>query len=163
MNKPKKKYTLEELKEAVANSFSVAGVLKSLGLIVAGGNYKTIKEKIAKYKIDTSHFTGMGWRKGKKIPGERIPLSKILVNGSTYRTSLIRPRLIKEGLKEHKCEICGNTTWQGKEIPLELHHINGVNTDNRIENLQLLCPNCHALTDTFRGKNIKKSGPSLTD
>ena len=68
----------------------------------------------------------MGWRKGKKIPGEKSPLSKILVNGSTYRTSLIRPRLIKEGLKEHKCEICGNTTWQGKEIPLELHHINGV-------------------------------------
>ena len=117
-----------------------------------------IKEKIAKHKLDTSHFTGMGWRKGKKIPGEKIPLSKILVNGSTYRTSLIRPRLIKEGLKEHKCEICGNTTWQGKEIPLELHHINGVNTDNRIENLQLLCPNCHPLTDTFRGKNIKKSG-----
>lgn len=163
MNKLKKKYTLEELKEAVANSFSIAGVLKSLGLIVAGGNYKTIKEKIAKYKLDTSHFTGMGWNKGKKIPGEKIPLSKILVNGSTYRTSLIRPRLIKEGLKEHKCEICGNTTWQGKEIPLELHHINGINTDNRIENLQLLCPNCHALTDTFRGKNIKKSGPSLTN
>ena len=147
----------------MANSFSVAGVLKSLGLIVAGGNYKTIKEKIAKHKLDTSHFTGMGWRKGKKIPGEKIPLSKILVNGSTYRTSLIRPRLIKEGLKEHKCEICGNTTWQGKEIPLELHHINGINTDNRIENLQLLCPNCHALTNTFRGKNIKKSGPSLTN
>lgn len=163
MNKPKKKYTLEELKEAVANSLSIAGVLKSLGLIVAGGNYKTIKEKIAKHKLDTSHFTGMGWRKGKKIPGEKIPLSKILVNGSTYRTSLIRPRLIKEGYKEHKCEICGNTTWQGKEIPLELHHINGINTDNRIENLQLLCPNCHALTDTFRGKNIKKSGPSLTN
>ena len=163
MNKPKKKYTLEELKEAVANSLSIAGVLKSLGLIVAGGNYKTIKEKITKHKLDTSHFTGMGWRKGKKIPGEKIPLSKILVNGSTYRTSLIRPRLIKEGYKEHKCEICGNTTWQGKEIPLELHHINGINTDNRIENLQLLCPNCHALTDTFRGKNIKKSGPSLTN
>jgi len=163
MNKPKKKYTLEELKEAVANSFSIAGVLKTLGLIVAGGNYSTVKRKIVENKLDTSHFTGKGWSKGKKIPGEKIPLSKILVNGSTYWSNGLRKRLIKEGLKEHKCEICGNTTWQGKEIPLELHHINGINTDNRIENLQLLCPNCHALTDTFRGKNIKKSGPSLTN
>ena len=71
-------------------------------------------------------------------------------------------RLIIEGKKEKKCECCGNTKWNDLEIPLELHHINGNKTDNRLENLQLLCPNCHALTNNYRGKKnqIVKSNPN---
>jgi 5-methylcytosine-specific restriction endonuclease McrA len=66
-------------------------------------------------------------------------------------------RLFDSNLKEHKCEHCGKTEWLGYSIPLELHHINGIHTDNRIENLRVLCPNCHALTDNYRGKNIGMS------
>ena len=56
-------------------------------------------------------------------------------------------------MKEKKCECCGNTEWLGKPIPLELHHINGINSDNRIENLEILCPNCHSFTENYRGLN----------
>lgn len=84
------------------------------------------------------------------------PLSKILVENSNYQSYKLGKRLLREKLKEYKCELCGNIEWLGKPIPLELHHINGINTDNRLENLQLLCPNCHALTDNYRGKNVGK-------
>lgn len=72
-----------------------------------------------------------------------------------YNTSHLNYRLIKEGYKERKCEKCGNTHWLGMPIVLELHHIDGNNTNHRFDNLQLLCPNCHAMTDNFKSKNNK--------
>ena len=67
----------------------------------------------------------------------------------------IKGKLIREGLKENKCEICGLINeWNGKPLVLQLHHINGNHTDNRLENLQILCPNCHSQTDTYCGSNI---------
>ena len=66
----------------------------------------------------------------------------------------LKNQLIKIGIKDHKCENCELIEWMGKQIPLELHHVNGNRFDNRIENIQLLCPNCHALTDNYRGKNM---------
>lgn len=86
-------------------------------------------------------------------PNKGFSLEKILVENSTYQSFKLKNKLLKEGLKECKCEKCNNTEWLGKPIPLELHHINGDRTDNRIENLQILCPNCHAQTDNYRGKN----------
>lgn len=82
-----------------------------------------------------------------------IPLEEILVEGSTYQSNKLRLRLLKAGLKEYRCEKCNNTEWNDQPIPLELNHINGDNSDNRLENLELLCPNCHAQTDSYRGKN----------
>jgi hypothetical protein len=88
---------------------------------------------------------------------EAQPLEKILVEHSSYvSTHHLKERLLKEGVKEHKCECCGSTKWMGEPIALELHHINGVKDDLRIENLQILCPNCHAFTDNYRGRNINK-------
>ena len=153
-----RKYNKEELEEAVKNSLSIAEVLRHLNIVSAGGNYFTVKRYIKLWNIDTSHFTGKLWNKGKHIicnPAKS--LKEILKEDSTYQSYKLAKRLIKEGIKELKCEYCNLSKWQNKPIPLELHHINGIHSDNRLENLQLLCPNCHALTDSYRGKNIKKS------
>ena len=140
-----RKYNKEELEEAVKNSLSIAEVLRHLNIIPAGGNYFTIKRYI---KL---------WNKGKHtICDPAKPLQEILKEDSIYQSYKLAKRLIKEGVKEAKCECCNLSKWQNKSIPLELHHINGIHSDNRLENLQLLCPNCHALTDSYRGKNIKK-------
>lgn len=158
-----KKYSDEQLIQAVKDNKSYAGVMRQLGLIPAGGNYRTVKKKIAELNLDTSHFTGKGWNVGLKFkPKQAQPLSEILVENSNYQSYKLLRRLLKEGVKERVCENCGNSEWLDNPIPLELHHINGINTDNRLENLQVLCPNCHALTDNYRGKNTKKSAQMET-
>jgi hypothetical protein len=146
------KTTKEELEKAVKESLSIAGVCRFLNIRPVGGNYKTLHEKIKTWEIDTSHFTGMGWNVGLKFrPKQPITLDKILCGEVDYRSTVkLRQRLIKEGIKNHVCEICKLTEWLGNPIKLELHHIDGDNTNNKIENLQLLCPNCHANTDNFR-------------
>ena len=88
-----------------------------------------------------------------------IPLSEILVENSTYTNiARLKVRLLREGLLAAKCygEDCGLTEWKGKPISLQLDHINGDKLDHRIENLRLLCPNCHSQTDSFAGKNKRK-------
>ncbi len=156
---PKKRtWTEDEFKSAVLDSSSVRQVLDKLGLAPTGGNYKQFHRYVEEFDLDTSHFTGQHWRKGNKTPSVKSkPLSDILVDGSFYSSSRLRLRLIHEGVFDAKCFRCQNAEWQGFNIPLELEHKNGVNTDNRIENLCLLCPNCHALTSTYRGKNKSKN------
>lgn len=147
-----------DLIEAVRNNKSVAAVIKKLGLKPAGGNYQTVNNKIKELNLDTSHFTGQGWNIGLKFkPIIARSLEDILVKESNYQSYKLAKRLIKKGYKECKCEKCNLTEWLGKPIKLELHHINGIHTDNRLENLQLLCPNCHSYTDNYRGKNIKSA------
>lgn len=146
-------YSDEQLKEAVKTSLSISQVLSKLGIVCAGGNYKTVKHRIEKLNIDSSHFTGQGHLKGKNHnfnPAKK--LKDILVINSYYNSNDLRKRLIKEGVKEYRCECCNNTEWLNIPIALELEHVNGINTDNRISNLKLLCPNCHAQTHTYRGK-----------
>ncbi len=151
------KRTEVDFLEAAHNSLSIAGMCRYLGLKPCGGNYKLMHNAIRQYNIDTSHFNGQGWNKNLAFkPFVAKSIEDILINGSTYQSYKLKYRLLKEGLKSHKCEGCGLTEWQSKEIPLELHHINGNNRDNRIENLMLLCPNCHALTESYRGKNKRR-------
>ena len=149
----KRKYSVSDLKSAVNNSKSIAGVLRFLGLRPIGGNYRTIHRLIDVNGIDTSHFTGQGWNVGLQFkPKKSISDEDIFVKDSNYKCSWRLRERYKRLTGITLCENCGLGKWQGQDIPLEIHHINGNNTDNRIENLQLLCPNCHALTDNYRGR-----------
>lgn len=152
------KRTKDEYELAVKNSQSIAEVCRYLGIKPNGGNYRIIHKAINNYALDTQHFTGQGWNKDLKFkPFTEQPINEILVKGSQYQSFKLKRRLLSSGFKQTVCESCNLTMWQGRPIPLELHHINGDNTDNRLENLMLLCPNCHALTDHYRGKNKKKN------
>lgn len=151
----KNTYTIKELKIAVTNSLSIASCLRKLGLAPKGGNYKTFKKLTAKHCIDTSHFTGQAHMKGKQHNHKITPLENILKKDIHYNSHKLRQRLIKDGIKEYKCEICLTEQWQEKPVPLELDHINGDHFDNRLENLRIICPNCHAQTSHYRGRAKK--------
>jgi hypothetical protein len=151
-------WTNEQLRRAVQRSTSYRQVLKAIGLVEAGGNYDQVKKYIAELKLDISHFKGKAWNKGMRGIGKPIiPLEKVLVKNSIYQSFKLKKRLFKESLKNPKCELCG---WAEKTVdgylPLELDHINGDRHDNRITNLRILCPNCHSLQPTHRGRNISK-------
>jgi 5-methylcytosine-specific restriction endonuclease McrA len=146
------KYSVDDLKIAVQNSRSIAQVLGKLGIVPAGGNYQTVKRRINKYDIDTSHFSGQSWNKGKTV-GPKRPLIFYLKKNSIVQSFRLKKRLIAEKIFAHKCCNCSKKTWLNKKIPLELHHIDGNHNNNELSNLTLLCPNCHALTYNYRGKN----------
>lgn len=155
----KKKVSNEEFIQIVKESLSYSEIIKKMGLIPAGGNFLTVKKRIKQLNLDVSHMTGQGWNTGERFKSFHPiqDISEILVENSTYvTTSHLKERLFKEGLKEKRCECCKNTEWMGQPIKLELHHINGIKDDLRIENLQILCPNCHAYTDNYRGRKLKK-------
>lgn len=152
------KYTKELLEENVKDCYSFAELARRLGLKPEGSNPKTLRKKLDEFKVDYSHFTGKGWNQGLKFkPKKAKDLDSILVKDSNYQSYKLLKRLISEGRKEHKCEKCGNTEWNGQSISLELHHIDGDHHNNTIDNLQVLCPNCHAQTDNFRGKKNRIS------
>lgn len=147
----KYRYTKEQLVTAAHNSSSIRQVLKYLGLKEAGGNYLTIQQRITEWKIDISHFSGKGWNKDLQFkPNPKKALNEILTANSTFQSHKLRKRLIDEGYFEAMCYKCQATEWMGQPIPLELEHIDGDRSNNRIENLTLLCPNCHAMTETWR-------------
>jgi 5-methylcytosine-specific restriction endonuclease McrA len=130
---------------------SAAGALRFLGLRPAGGNYAVLRGKIREHGFSTAHWLGQGHLKGKTNPHvPTIPLEIILVKNSTYRgsTSLLKSRLVKARLMVYRCACCGMSDWMKASLALELDHINGDRTDNRIANLRLLCPNCHSQTPT---------------
>jgi len=153
----KRSWSEDQLRIAVKNSTSVRQVLGKLGLREAGGNYTQINKFIKYYKINIGHFKGQGWNKGMRGIGKpRLSLKEILVKNSYFQSFKLKKRLFEAKLKTQYCEICG---WAERSvddrIPLELDHINGDSLDNRIENLRILCPNCHSMQPTHRGRNRK--------
>ena len=118
------------------------------------------QETLNKYlKIMDIEYLGNQSGKGleKKTRSDYMPLQQYLEESKDIQTNKIRKKLIQEGYKEYKCENCGLTKWLDQPIPLEVHHKDGDRHNNIIENFQLLCPNCHAMTNSYRGKNSAKN------
>lgn len=149
------KYTKEILEPIVQKNISVRGVVRDLGLSVqAGGNASHISKLIKKFGINTSHFKGKSH--GTSIR-KKVPLEDVLIQNSSYSRHALKKRLLNKGLLEDKCQICGQEPfWNGKPMVLVLDHINGINNDNRLENLRMLCPNCNSQEPTFCNKGKRK-------
>lgn len=145
-------YTETQLINAVKESTSVRQVLSKLGLKEAGGNYQTIRKYVKELGLDTSHFSGQAWNKNQKI-GHKRPIEDYLSNKQPIKSYKLKKRLLDCGFLKPICSCCKKRTWLGNQIPLELDHIDGNTDNNLLKNLRLLCPNCHALTPTYRGKN----------
>ncbi|WP_030060525.1 MULTISPECIES: HNH endonuclease signature motif containing protein [Streptomyces] len=152
-------YTRELLQEAVAASHSVAGVIRYLNRRQAGGTQAHVGRRIKAFGIDTSHFTGVAHNRGKPSP-RRLPPAEVLVRRPAEAKRVpgfrIRRALAALGRPE-LCDGCGTgPEWHGRPMTLEVDHVNGDWSDNRPDNLRLLCPNCHAVTDTYCGRNKNK-------
>jgi hypothetical protein len=150
------KYNKEDLILAIKNSISIRAALLTLNIAAKGGNYRVIHKAIKEYNIDISHFKQQAWAKGKNF-GPKRDLKEYLSNQFSITSYKLKTRILRENVFPYQCSNCLLDTWLDQKIPLELDHINGNHMDNSLCNLRLLCPNCHALTHNYRGKNIRKS------
>lgn len=138
-----KDYTDDDIRRIAPNVTNMAQLLRELKLRVAGGNFVNMKRKLQKLDVDCDHWTGCAWSKNQRLK-----------DWSDYaRPAALKPHLI--ALRGHYCEECHLSQWQGKLIPLEVHHISNDRTNNDESNLRLMCCNCHAQTDAWRGKRNK--------
>jgi hypothetical protein len=152
-------YTESDVREAVALSHCYTDVLRYLGLRPAGGNHEVLRRHIERWGISTAHFDPNIARRANARTRRR-PLEEVLVADSTYSRGSLKARLYDEGLKERCCERCGqDEQWRGERMSLILDHINGDATDNRLDNLQIVCPNCAATLDTHCGRNKANQEP----
>lgn len=146
----KLRWTDDDLRAAVRENTAMSAVLRSLGYRPSGGMHRYFVGHIRRLELDTSHFKGQGWAKGTRRHSTNVvPLDQLLVRGSMRSGAAIRRRLVTSGLKEDRCEECGISAWLRQPLRLELHHVNGEHTDNRLENLRILCPNCHSVAEAI--------------
>ena len=146
----------EILQHLVNTSESLSEILRKQNKAISGTSIKILKEKLEAYDIQY-HF--LNYNHANK---NKIFLQDKLQEGTNVKSSDLKNLLIKEKLKENKCEICGQLPeWNGKPLVLQLDHINGNHYDNRLENLRIVCPNCHTQTDTFSNKKVKKSNKCI--
>ena len=141
----------EEFKQIILTSNSLSDCCKKIGLSTSGQNGRyQIKKRCDELNIPLDFESQKSYHSHPKYT-----LDEVLVENSKYLNyTCLKNRLINEGYLEYKCQICGNTgVWNNQKLTLQLDHINGIKTDNRITNLRLLCPNCHSQTDTYSGKN----------
>lgn len=139
--------------EYLPKSNSLNNLCNNLGLRGVEGYYTKIKKIIAKHNLSTEHFGTIQLRHSGRNMYTAMSDEEFFINGHKRNGTNLIKRLLSSGLKEYKCENCGISEWDGKPLRLQIHHINGDHYDNRVENLQLLCPNCHTQTDTYARAN----------
>jgi hypothetical protein len=148
------KWTREVLQEAVSASANMCEVLRHLGLGVVGGHHTHISRRIRTYGIDTSHFRGparTGTPRRPRTPEGVLALQPV-DRARRVPADRLTWALTARGVPQ-RCALCGTAPeWRGRPLPLEVDHISGDWRDNRIENLRYLCPNCHSVTDRYRGR-----------
>jgi predicted nucleic acid-binding Zn ribbon protein len=147
--------------EAIASSLSYTEALRRLGMRPVGGNWKTLRRYATEvWHIPVEHFDPRAGQLAALRRRPVTPLAEVLVVGSSYSRGTLKRRLFREGLKQRACELCGQgELWRGRCMALILDHVNGVATDNRLENLRIVCPNCAATLDTHCGRNVKPLRP----
>lgn len=148
-----------EIKEAVDSSSTMSEAANKLNM-----SFSTFKRKAIKFDLYKPNQGRKGIKRefyeDEKI---RIPLNKIL-NGEFpfYSRTYLKKRLLRRGILKNECKICGISEWMGKEIKCQLDHIDGDSTNHKLENLRMLCPNCHTQTETFSNKKKSKRSISYT-
>lgn len=146
-----KYFNRDSLSEAVSSSTSMIQTIKCLYPRYSAGIIPTIQKYISLWELSTSHWTGKGWARGVPNAAKQLRPDEVLVANSCRSRHTIK-RVLRR-VRAYRCEICDIDSWNGRPLTLQIDHINGVGTDNRMENLRFLCPNCHSQTDTFGGKN----------
>ncbi|MEU5644186.1 HNH endonuclease [Streptomyces milbemycinicus] len=150
----------DALQRAVAESHSLAGVMRVLELSNGGAGRALVQRSIATYEISTDHFVGQGHQRGRpalnRKPAAAI-LQKCDPGAARTKTPLLR-RALDENAVPRACNECGTgDTWQGRRLVLEIDHINGDRWDNRLQNLRYLCPSCHSQTKTFSSRGRQRT------
>lgn len=149
-----KPYTKEWLQELCSSSYSYAEVLRKAGRAQGGGSQRTLKEKISLWNIDISHFTGQRWQASPAFEDKYDIETLFTITDEQISNETLKRYLLKYQLKDYVCEECGcNGFWRGKILALQLHHKDGDRCNNTLSNLSFLCPNCHAITDSYGGKH----------
>ncbi len=150
----------DELQNILDNSSTFVDVLATLGYDKYNGNHRTLKKRLNSESFNMEKFNEnyKKWKTSINATAKKlIPLSECLVENSSYSRKKLKIRLVEENMMEYKCKKCGlSNEWQSEKLSLQLEHINGINNDNRLENLCFLCPNCHSQTKTFGGRNAKQ-------
>lgn len=157
MSKYNLKYKdINAFKKIVSESITKKEILIKLDINPAGGNYGVLNNYLKLHDINIDHLLGRASNKGKSAPNKKDAL-EYCYNGSIIASHTLKLKLIRDGYKHNKCENCKLETWEGETIPIELDHIDGNKFNNCIENLQILCPNCHSLK-TKKQKKGKYTG-----
>lgn len=156
--------TPKEIRKSISNELFIetcSKVSSRRSLIISfnldpdwGSNVKWANKLIKQLNINTDHWTGQGHLKAKTHNwNNSFHPDQFLIENSTYNRTHLKINLLRRGLLKYQCYICGIREWNGKRITLQIEHVNGIYNDNRLENICLICPNCHSQTPTFCGRN----------